>query len=76
MADDTAPDDPPGDPMPGWLTRYQGVTMDPPPKVPACADDPVQARLDSLPLEAEAAKYVRLIHALAPAELKTESSGE
>lgn len=71
MADDTPPDDP----MPGWLTRYQGVTMDPPPKVPASPDDPVQARLDNLPLEAEAADYVRLIHELAPAELKKGTEG-
>ena len=70
MADSDNGSSPDNDPMNAWLTRYQGVTMDPPPKVPACADDPVQAHLDELAFEAEAADYVRLIHELAPAELK------
>ncbi len=64
------------DPMNAWLTRYQGVTMDAAPKVPASGDDPVVNRLPGLVFEAEPADYVRLIHDLAPAELKRESPGE
>jgi len=64
------------DPLGAWVAQYQGVLMDPPPKAPSSADDPVQARLADLAFEAEPADYVRLIHALAPADLKEGSDHE